>query len=143
VNTQLLGAFGSGGICLCIAVWVFLGSRKKDKQGKLAQKHDAEHTAWWMIIFGIFAAGAGQLGAAPAQIGTAFTNALNAQNTSIGSVGPGAAALLITLFLFGTKPRPWKDSILGMTVPSIYAAAGGLWALPITIAAGILKAVFA
>ncbi|GAA2129873.1 hypothetical protein GCM10009760_01620 [Kitasatospora kazusensis] len=139
MDTQLFGAFGSGGLCLAIAVWIILGSRKAEKQGKLAKKHKGEHTAWLMIVFGIFAAGAGQAFSAPGTVGDTLTHALTSQNQAFGNVGAGAVAAILTIVLFGTKPGPWKDSILGSTVPSVYAAAGGIWALPLTVVGSVLK----
>lgn len=135
---SLLGAFGSGGICLVIALWVILGSRKQEKQGKLAKKHKGDHTAWWMIVFGIFAAGAGQAFSAPGKVGDGITHAFTSQSEAFGNVGAGAVAAILTIVLFGTKPGVWKDSILGATVPSVYAAAGGLWALPLTVVGSVL-----
>ncbi|MFJ9459168.1 hypothetical protein ACIRST_29285 [Kitasatospora sp. NPDC101447] len=139
MDTQLLGSFGSGGLCLAIAVWIILGSRKAEKQGKLAKKHKDEHTAWLMIVFGIFAAGAGQAFSAPGTVGEGLTHALTSQSTAFGNVGAGAVAAVLTLVLFGTKPTPIKDSVLGATVPSVYAAAGGIWALPLTVIGSVMK----
>jgi len=136
---SLLGAFGSGGVCLAIAAWVILGSRKKEKQGRLAHKHQDHHTAYWMITFGIFAASAGQAFTAPGQVGDALTKAFTSQSQAFGNVGAGAVAALLTIVLFGTKPGVWKDSILGATVPSVYAAAGGLWAVPLVVVGSVLK----
>lgn len=133
--SQLFGAFGSGGVCLAIAAWVVIGHRGR---GKLAQKHEDHHTAYWMILFGIFAAGAGQAFSAPGKIGDAITHAFTG-SAAFGSVGTGAVAAVLTIILFGTKPRPVLDSILGATLPSVYAAAGGLWALPITIVGSVMK----
>ncbi|MFJ9607024.1 hypothetical protein ACIRS1_11860 [Kitasatospora sp. NPDC101176] len=138
MDSQLLGSFGSGGLCLAIAVWIILGSRKADKQGKLAKKHKDEHTAWLMIVFGIFAAGAGQAFSAPGTVGESLTHAFTTQN-AFGNVGAGAVAAILTLVLFGTKPTPVKDSVLGATVPSVYAAAGGIWALPLTVIGSVIK----
>ncbi|MFJ6382983.1 hypothetical protein ACIQI7_23645 [Kitasatospora sp. NPDC092039] len=139
MDTSEFGAFGSGGICLVIAVWIILGSRKAEKQGKLAKKHKDEHTAYWMMVFGMFAAGAGQAFSAPGKVGDALTHTFASQNAAFGNVGAGAVAALLTIVLFGTKPVPMKDSVLGATLPSIYTAAGGIWALPITIATSTLK----
>lgn len=134
--SELFGAFGSGGVCLVIALWVVIGHRGK---GKLADKHEDHHTAWWMILFGVFAAGAGQAFSAPGRVGDAFTHAFTSQSAAFGSVGVGAVAAFLTIVLFGTKPRPLLDSVLGATVPSVYAAAGGLWALPLTIVGSVVK----
>ncbi|WP_441251474.1 hypothetical protein [Kitasatospora sp. McL0602] len=132
---SMFGAFGSGGVCLAIAVWIVIGHRGK---GKLAAKHEDHHTAWWMIIFGIFAAGAGQAFSAPATVGAALTHTAT-QSAAFGNVGVGAVAAVLTIVLFGTKPRPLLDSVLGATVPSVYAAAGGLWALPLTVVGSVIK----
>lgn len=134
--TSLFGAFGSGGLCLAIAVWVILGSRKN--RGKLAEKHKRDHTAWWMILFGLFATAGGQAFSAPATAGQAFTQAITGQSV-FGTVGGGAVALIVTLILFALPPNTYKDVIFGSILPSIYAAAGGLWALPLVIAGSIIK----
>jgi hypothetical protein len=134
--SEQFGAFGSGGVCLVIAVWVIVGHRGK---GKLAKMHEDHHTAWWMILFGSFAASAGQAFSAPGKVGEAFTHVFTSQSTAFGEVGVGAAAVILTIVLFGTKPRPLLDSILGATVPSVYAAAGGLWALPLTVVDSVVK----
>ncbi|MFG3228133.1 hypothetical protein ACGF07_25575 [Kitasatospora sp. NPDC048194] len=134
--TSLFGAFGSGGVCLAIAVWVIVGHRGK---GKLAEKHKDSHTAWWMILFGVFAAGAGQAFSAPGTVGDTLAHAFSSQSQAFGNVGVGAVAAILTIVLFGTKPRPILDSILGPTLPSVYAAAGGLWALPLAVLGSVLK----
>ncbi|MGW3183851.1 hypothetical protein ACWDD9_31740 [Kitasatospora sp. NPDC001119] len=139
MDTQMLGSFGSGGLCLTIAVWIIIGNRKADKQGKLAKKFKAEHTAWLMIAFGTFAAGAGQAFSAPGQVGEALTHAFISQEAAFGNVGAGAVAAILTIILFGTKPHAIKDSVLGATVPSVYAAAQGLWALPLTVLGSVIK----
>lgn len=136
---ELFGAFGSGGVCLAIAVWVIVGHRGK---GKLADKHEDSHTAWWMILFGVFAAGAGQAFSAPGKVGETITHAFASQSAAFGSVGVGAVAAILTIILFGTKPRPILDSILGPTLPSVYAAAGGLWALPLAVIGSVIKSLF-
>lgn len=133
--SELFGAFGSGGVCLAIAVWIIIGQKGK---GKLAEKHETEHIAYWMILFGICSAGAGQAFSAPATVGAAFTHAVT-QSAAFGNVGVGAVALILTIVLFGTKPRPLMDAVLGSTVPSVYAAAGGLWALPLTVVGSVIK----
>lgn len=129
--TSLLGAFGSGGICLTIALWVILGHRKN--RGRLAMRHEHHHTAWWAIVFGVFAAGAGQAFSAPQQVGHAFTQAFTNQTGAFGNVGVGAVAAILTIILFATKPHLLKDAVIGATIPSVYAAAGGLWALCPTV----------
>lgn len=123
---SLLGPFTATGACLVIAIWVLIGHRGK---GTLADAHKDHHTAWWMMLFGLFAQGAGQAFSAPQQVGDALTTAMNAQFNA----GAGATAVILVLVLFGTKPRVWKDVIVGATLPAAALASGSLLALPFIV----------
>jgi len=121
--SSLLGQFTATGVCLVIMVWLLVGHRGK---GTLAEKHENHHTAWWMLLFGLFAQGAGQMFSAPQQVGDSLTAAMNQQFNA----GAGATAAILVIVLFGTKPRVWKDVIVGATLPSAAMASGSLLALP-------------
>lgn len=129
--SPLFGQITADGVCLAIAVWVLVGQRGK---GKLADVHETSHIAWWMMAFGLFAQTAGQAFHAPQQVGDALTAALDAQ------IHPGAAGLtvLLVIVLFGMKPRPIKDVVVGATLPASAMASGSILALPFTIAGGFI-----
>jgi hypothetical protein len=136
MDGALFGAFGSGGACLAISTWLVVGHRGR---GKLAAHHEDHHTAYWAIGLGMLSAGAGQAFSAPGKVGEAITHAVTSQSGAFGDVGVGAAAAVLTIVLFGTKPRPIMDIIFGSALPSVYAAAGGLWALPLTVVGSVIK----
>ncbi|MFJ8470596.1 hypothetical protein [Kitasatospora sp. NPDC094011] len=129
--TSLLGPITATGVCLVIMVWLLIGHRGK---GTLAEQHKDHHTAWWMLLFGLFAQGAGQMFAAPKQVGDSLTTAMNTQFNA----GAGATALILVMVLFGTKPRVWKDVIVGATLPAAALASGSILALPFTVVGSFL-----
>lgn len=129
--TSLLGPFTATGVCLVVTVWLLIGHRGK---GTLADKHKDHHTAWWMMLFGLFAQSAGQAFTAPAQVGDALTGAMNQQFNA----GAGATAVILVILLFGTKPRVWKDVVVGGTLPTAALAAGNVLAIPFTVAGSFL-----
>ncbi|MFF4821260.1 hypothetical protein ACFY2K_42535 [Kitasatospora sp. NPDC001309] len=124
--TSLLGPITATGVCLVIMVWLLVGHRGK---GTLAEQHKDHHTAWWMLLFGLFAQGAGQTFEAPKVVGDSLTAAMNHQFNA----GAGATALILVIVLFGTKPRVWKDVIVGGTLPAAAVASGSILALPFTV----------
>jgi hypothetical protein len=132
--SSLLGPFTATGVCFAIMVWLLVGHRGK---GTLAKHHEDHHTAWWMILFGIFAQSAGQAFSAPKQVGDSLTTAINHQF----QMGAGATAVILVIILFGTKPRVWKDVIVGATLPAACVASSSILALPVTIGASILRGV--
>lgn len=127
--TTLTGPFTATGVCLVITVWLLVGHRGK---GWLAKHHDDHHTAYWMIVFGVFAQNAQQAFHAPQQVGDALTTAVGVQFNP----GGGAIAVILVVVLFGTKPRVWKDVIIGATLPAAAVAAGSILAVPF-ITAGV------
>lgn len=120
---SLLGPFTATGVCLVIMVWLLVGHRGK---GTLAAKHEDHHTAWWMLLFGLFAQGTGQTFEAPKVVGDSLTAAMNTQFNA----GAGATTAVLLIILFGTKPRVWKDVVVGATLPAAAVASGSLLALP-------------
>jgi len=129
--SSLLGPFTATGVCLVIAVWLLIGHRGK---GTLAKHHEDHHTAWWMLAFGLFAQSAGQAFTAPSKVGDSLTAAMNHQFNA----GAGATAVILMMILFGTKPRVWKDVIVGATLPAACLASGSILAMPFTIGGSFL-----
>jgi hypothetical protein len=130
----MLGTFGSGGVLLVIIVALVM---HKKGGGKLRPVKD-HHVIYWGAATGLLAAGAGEALRNVGTISTTISTAATAQSTTLGAIGPAAVAASLLLVAFGTKPRFAKDLICGVAAPGILSAAGGLWALPITILASLL-----
>ncbi|MFJ7908217.1 hypothetical protein [Kitasatospora sp. NPDC096204] len=125
-------ALGTGGAATLTTVYLYAGVRGKNKINVAD-----EHVPYWSFGIGLLAANAGeafqQLAGIGQQLSTSFQD-----NAALGEWKTGATAGLLTIVVFGFKARPWKDAICGAVAPSLYAAAGGLWALPASIFSGLL-----
>ena len=133
----MLGTFGSGGVLLVIIVALVL---HKKGGGKLKPVKD-HHIFYWGCAISLFAAGAGEAFRQVGTVSTTISHAFNAQSTNLGTVGPAAIAAALILIAFGSKPSFVKDLICGVAAPGILAAAGGVWALPVTILGSVLHSV--
>ncbi|MEW2374231.1 hypothetical protein AB0940_33490 [Streptomyces sp. NPDC006656] len=133
----MFGVIGSGGALLIICVALFLHKRGG---GKLQPVKD-HHVIYWGAALGILAAGAGEAFRQVGSVSTTFQEAMAAQSATVGTVGPAATAALLVLVGFGTKPAFFKDLIIGVAAPGALAAAGAMWALPVTITAALLRSV--
>lgn len=129
-----LVAFGSGGAALVGTFTLFAGVRGNNKI-----KIDKEHVPYWAFGIGILATTAGAAFAGLGDVGTQVTIAFQ-QAKGVGEWKTGATAAILTVAVFGLKARPWKDSLCGAIAPSVYLAAGGLWALPGNILGALLRA---
>ncbi|MER5356092.1 hypothetical protein ABT093_37950 [Kitasatospora sp. NPDC002551] len=130
-------SLGTGGAATVGTFYLYVGIRGK---GKIDVKPD--NVPYWSYGIGLLAANAGtafqQLPTISQQLHDAFQG-----NPAIGEWGPGATAALATVAVFGLAPRAWKDSLLGALAPSLFAAAGGLWAMPANVLGSLLTSVVA
>jgi len=133
----MLGTFGSGGVLLVILVALVM---HKKGGGKLKPVKD-HHIFYWGCAISLFAAGAGEAFRQVGTVSTTISTAVNQQSTNLGTVGPAAVAAALLLVAFGSKPSFVKDLICGVAAPGILAAAGGVWALPVTILGSVLHSV--
>jgi hypothetical protein len=129
-----LVALGSGGAACVASFTLFVGVRGK---GKI--KIDKDHVPYWAYGIGLLSAGAGAAFSSLGTIGEQF-NAAFSQSQGLGEWKAGATAAVLTLCVFGLKPRPWKDALFGAIAPSVFTVAGGLWVLPVTLPTGLLQA---
>lgn len=127
-------ALGSGGAAAVASFTLFVGVRGKNKV-----KIDDDHVPYWAYGIGLLSAGAGTAFSSLDDVGAQFTNAFQ-QAHGLGEWKAGATAAILTLAVFGLKARPWKDALFGAIAPSVFLAAGGLWALPVTLPTGLLQA---
>jgi hypothetical protein len=130
----MLGTFGSGGALIVIIVALIL---HKKGGGKL-QPVKTHHVFYWGAAISLFAAGAGEAFRQVGNVSTTISTAITDQSANLGSIGPAAVAAVLILVAFGSKPGFVKDLITGVAAPGILAAAGGLWALPMTIIGSLL-----
>ena len=133
----MLGTFGSGGVLLVIIVALVM---HKKGGGKLKPVRD-HHVFYWGCAISLFAAGAGEAFRQVGTVSTTISTAVNHQSTILGTIGPAAIAMSLILVAFGSKPRFAKDLICGVAAPGILAAAGGMWALPVTVLGTVLHSV--
>ncbi|MFG2913336.1 hypothetical protein ACGF0D_10655 [Kitasatospora sp. NPDC048298] len=127
-------ALGSGGAATVTTFVLFVGVRGKNKI-----QIDNEHVPYWAFGIGLLSANAGE---AFQKIGVVGDNLARFEGSpALGGWQVGATAALATLAIFGLKARPWKDAILGAVAPSLYAAAGGLWAIPASIFTALISIV--
>ncbi|MFH8387679.1 hypothetical protein ACH4E7_43515 [Kitasatospora sp. NPDC018058] len=125
-------ALGTGGAATVTTMYLYVGIRGKNKITV-----DPDHVPYWAFGVGLLAANAGtafqQLAGIGQQLSTSFQG-----NAALGEWQTGATAAVLTIAVFGLKPRAWKDALCGAIAPSLFAAAGGFWALPASVLTGLI-----
>ncbi|MFD5467047.1 hypothetical protein ACFWIQ_30115 [Kitasatospora sp. NPDC127059] len=127
-------ALGTGGAATVATMYLYVGVRGKNKINV-----QDDHVPYWAFGIGLLAANAGTAFQQLAGIGTQLSDAFQG-NAALGDWQTGATAAVLTLAVFGLKPKPWKDALCGAVAPSLFAAAGGLWVLPSSIISGLISA---
>ncbi|MFB7672918.1 hypothetical protein ACFC26_16070 [Kitasatospora purpeofusca] len=125
-------ALGSGGAATLTTLTLFVGIRGK---GKI--DIEDEHVPYWAFGIGLLANNAGSAFRSLGDIGTQLSTTM-ASNQALGEWKVGATAAVLTVLIFGLKPRPWKDALLGAVAPSLYTAAGGLFGIPVGVLGGLI-----
>ncbi|MFI9333033.1 hypothetical protein ACIGZJ_36545 [Kitasatospora sp. NPDC052868] len=125
-------ALGTGGAATVTTMYLYVGVRGKNKI-----KVDPDHVPYWAFGIGLLSANAGTAFQQLAGIGNQLSTSFQA-NAALGEWKTGATAAVLTIAVFGLKPRAWKDSLFGAVAPSLFTAAGGLWALPSSILSGLI-----
>ncbi|MEU1287548.1 hypothetical protein [Kitasatospora sp. NPDC005856] len=127
-------ALGTGGAATAATFYLYVGVKGKNKI-KVAD----DHVPYWAFGIGLLAANAGTAFQQFAGIGQQLSDSFQG-NASLGEWKVGATAAVLTIAVFGLKPRAWKDALCGAIAPSLFAAAGGLWVLPTSIFSGLITA---
>ncbi|RPE34770.1 hypothetical protein [Kitasatospora cineracea] len=125
-------ALGTGGAATVATFYLYVGIKGNNKIDV-----KPENVPYWSYAIGLLASNAGAAFQQLPSIGQQFNEAFQ-NNAAIGEWKPGATAAIATIAVFGLKPRAWKDGLLGAISPSLFLAAGGLWAIPGTFITGIL-----
>ncbi|MFG2919561.1 hypothetical protein ACGF0D_42680 [Kitasatospora sp. NPDC048298] len=127
-------ALGTGGAATVATFYLYVGVRGNNK---ITVKPD--NVPYWAFGIGLLSASAGTAFQALTGIGHQLSEAFQG-NTALGDWQTGATAAVMTIAVFGLKPRAWKDALLGAVAPSLYAAAGGIWVLPVSVFSGLINA---
>ncbi|MFJ6215023.1 hypothetical protein ACIQGZ_17060 [Streptomyces sp. NPDC092296] len=131
---HVLGTLGASGAALAATAVLVIGVRGKGRF-KLTQ-HQA---AICGLVAGTLYAAAQAVWSAPGSIADGLSQAVS--GSVGGNVGAGAIAVVLTVVLYGGKLRPGWAAVGGIATASVYAAAGGIWAIGSTaLASGLNQA---
>ncbi|MFJ7280685.1 hypothetical protein [Kitasatospora sp. NPDC098663] len=127
-------ALGTGGAATVATMYLYVGVKGKNKISVAP-----DHVPYWAFGIGLLAANAGTAFQQVTGIGTQLSDSFKG-NAALGDWQTGATAAVLTIAVFGLKPRAWKDALCGAIAPNLFAAAGGLWLLPTSIISGLISA---
>ncbi|MFE2945237.1 hypothetical protein ACFXKG_40365 [Streptomyces sp. NPDC059255] len=131
---QILGTLGASGAALAVTVILVLGVK-----GKKKLKFDQMQAAIVGLIAGTLYATAASIWSTPGNVTAGLAQAI--QGGVGGNVGMGAIAVCIVAIIYGANLKPRTSAFLGIAAASVFAAAGGLWALVSTVLASGLNQV--
>ncbi|MBA0051942.1 hypothetical protein E0L36_13865 [Streptomyces sp. AJS327] len=128
---QVLGTLGAGGAALAITVFLITGIKGKHKL-----KLDADQAAIAGFIAGVLYGAAASVWSTAESVSLGLAQAV--KGAGVGNVGMGAVALVLVIVIYGVKLKPRTAALAGIAAASIFAAAGGIWAvLSTTVAHGL------
>lgn len=129
---HILGTLGASGAALA-STFLLVSAVKGKHKIKLVKQHQI---AGLGLVTGTLYATAAGIWNAPTSISNGLAAAL--QGAPGGTVGMGAVAVILTAIIYGFKLRPAWAAVYGVAAATIYAEAGGIWALGSQVlAAGI------
>lgn len=120
---QIFGAIGFTGAAVAMTILLILGARG-------AWKIKLSHEAVIAVAFvtGQLYAQAGETFAFVGDMSGGLSEAISGSFGQSGNIGAGAVALTVCLIIYGLKPSKFRNAILAMMLPSLFTAAGGLFA---------------
>lgn len=128
---QILGSLGAGGAALAITVFLIVGVK-----GKKKIKLDADQAAVGGFVAGVLYGAAASVWSTAESVSLGLAEAV--RGAGVGNVGMGAVALLLVILIYGVRMKPGAAALAGIAAASIFAAAGGIWAvLSTTVAHGL------
>ncbi|MFF6852770.1 hypothetical protein [Streptomyces antimycoticus] len=121
---QIFGAIGFTGGAVVMTAFLVLGAR-----GAWKIKLNNEGVISAGFITGQMYAQAGETFAFLDDMSGGLSEAIRSSfDSRAANFGAGAVALLMTVLLYGLKPNKLRNGVLSMMTPSLYTAAGGLFA---------------
>ncbi|GAA2946176.1 MULTISPECIES: hypothetical protein [Streptomyces] len=121
--TQIFGAIGFTGAAVIMTAILILGAR-----GDWKIKLSNEGVIACAFITGQLYAQAGETFAFVADMSGGLSDAIRGSFGSSGNIGAGAVALLVCLLIYGLEPSKFRNAALALMLPSLFTAAGGLFA---------------
>lgn len=126
------GSLGAGGLALALTALLILGIRGR---GKVRLSRD--HAAIVGFLAGTAYGAAGSIWAtAPDATRQGLAGlGVGRADGPFGTVGLGAVALLLVLWLWFGSPGIRTAGLVGIVAATVFAAAGGIWAIPANLVA--------
>ncbi|NEA39300.1 hypothetical protein [Streptomyces sp. SID11385] len=132
--TQIFGAIGFTGAAVVMTVLLIVGARRKWKI-----KLSDEGVIICAFITGQCYAQAGQTFAFVADVSGGLSQAIRESFGSPATFGAGAVALLFCLVLYGCEPKKFRNAMIALMLPSLFTAAGGIFAIITTVLSNLTR----
>ncbi|GAA2720331.1 MULTISPECIES: hypothetical protein [Streptomyces] len=120
---QVFGAIGFTGGAVVMTAFLILGAR-----GAWKVKLSHEGVIVVAFVTGQLYAQAGETFAFLSDMSGGLSQAIQSSFGNGANFGAGAVAILVTLLVYGLKPSKFRNGVLALMLPSLYTAAGGLFA---------------
>ncbi|MEU6290332.1 hypothetical protein [Streptomyces sp. NPDC046988] len=121
---QIFGAIGFTGAAVVMTAFLILGAR-----GGWKIKLSHEGVIITAFITGQLYAQAGETFSFVADMSGGLSQAIQSSfGPNSNYFGAGAVALLVCVLLYGMKPSKFRNGLLGLMLPSMFTAAGGIFA---------------
>ncbi|WP_331726294.1 hypothetical protein [Streptomyces sp. NBC_00470] len=123
---QIFGAIGFPGGAVVMTAFLIAGARGG---WKIKLSHDGVIVT--AFVTGQLYAQAGETFAFVAGMSGGLSEAIqNSFGPNSNYFGAGAVAILMCILLFGFKPSKFRNGLLGLMLPAMFTAAGGIFAIP-------------
>lgn len=120
---QIFGTIGFTGAAAVMTFFLVLGAR-----GKWKINLDDDQVVVTAFITGQLYAQAGETFAFAKDMSGGLSEAIQNSFGNGSNFGAGAVAILVSILVYGLKPAKFRNSLLGLMLPSMYTAAGGIFA---------------
>ncbi|WP_432158027.1 hypothetical protein [Streptomyces sp. bgisy153] len=120
---QIFGAIGFTGGAVVMTAFLIVGA-----QGKWKIKLSQEGVIAAAFITGQLYAQAGETFSFVGDMSGGLSQAIQTSFGSGANFGAGAVAILMCILLYGLKPSKFRNGLFALMLPSMFTAAGGLFA---------------
>ncbi|MFF7021965.1 hypothetical protein ACFY97_13220 [Streptomyces klenkii] len=125
-GAEILGSLGTGGVAGVLTTALILGTRDKAEH-----RFSKVQAVTCGLVAGTALTAAGHVWGMPSDLTLGALHALHVGNGSgpLGDVEPGAVALVLVLIAYLVKLKPRTAGINGLAMATVFANAGGGWAM--------------
>jgi hypothetical protein len=120
---QIFGAIGFTGGAVVMTAFLIVGA-----QGKWKIKLSHEGVIAAAFVTGQLYAQAGETFSFVADMSGGLSQAIRSSFGSAGTFGAGGVALLMCVLLYGLKPSKFRNGLFALMLPTMFTAAGGVFA---------------